>query len=167
MWVVHVGVYLSSCIQLASRFVSIWGLFHLGCNRTLYQFLLHLNTMIRCARIREKKCHGDCCYICSCHCMAILVLAQLYCQDKFFYLYLLIIKPTISTCQMTCIRWMKNCRVVGMGSKLIGCGSAIPTLNVSNANLSKIVETSDEWIAVQTGIRNRRVLSGNYVSDLF
>jgi len=62
---------------------------------------------------------------------------------------------------------MKNCRVVGMGSKLIGCGSAIPTLNVSNANLSKIVETSDEWIAVQTGIRNRRVLSGNYVSDLF
>ncbi|ONM13064.1 3-oxoacyl-[acyl-carrier-protein] synthase III chloroplastic [Zea mays] len=52
-------------------------------------------------------------------------------------------------------------RVVGMGSKLVGCGSAIPTLSVSNDDLSKIVETSDEWIAARTGIRNRRVLSGN------
>jgi len=50
-----------------------------------------------------------------------------------------------------------------MGSKLVGCGSAIPTLSVSNDDLSKIVETSDEWIAARTGIRNRRVLSGNYV----
>lgn len=52
-------------------------------------------------------------------------------------------------------------RVVGMGSKLVGCGSAIPTLSVSNDDLSKIVETSDEWIATRTGIRNRRVLSGD------
>jgi 3-oxoacyl-[acyl-carrier-protein] synthase-3 len=48
-----------------------------------------------------------------------------------------------------------------MGSKLIGCGSATPSLSVSNDDLSKIVETSDEWIAARTGIRNRRVLSGN------
>ncbi|CAL5070340.1 unnamed protein product [Urochloa decumbens] len=52
-------------------------------------------------------------------------------------------------------------RVVGMGSKLVGCGSAIPSLSISNDNLSKIVETSDEWIAARTGIRNRRVLSGD------
>ncbi|XP_062226912.1 beta-ketoacyl-[acyl-carrier-protein] synthase III, chloroplastic-like [Phragmites australis] len=52
-------------------------------------------------------------------------------------------------------------RVVGMGSKLVGCGSAIPTLSISNDDLSKIVETSDEWIAARTGIRNRRVLSGD------
>ncbi|RLM64851.1 3-oxoacyl-[acyl-carrier-protein] synthase III, chloroplastic [Panicum miliaceum] len=52
-------------------------------------------------------------------------------------------------------------RVVGMGSKLVGCGSAIPTLSISNDSLSKIVETSDEWIAARTGIRNRRVLSGD------
>ncbi|KAG2569217.1 3-oxoacyl-[acyl-carrier-protein] synthase III, chloroplastic-like [Panicum virgatum] len=52
-------------------------------------------------------------------------------------------------------------RVVGMGSKLVGCGSAIPALSISNDNLSKIVETSDEWIAARTGIRNRRVLSGD------
>ncbi|TVU16309.1 hypothetical protein EJB05_39866 [Eragrostis curvula] len=52
-------------------------------------------------------------------------------------------------------------RVVGMGSKLVGCGSAVPTLSVSNDDLSKIVETSDDWIAARTGIRNRRVLSGD------
>ncbi|XP_062185542.1 beta-ketoacyl-[acyl-carrier-protein] synthase III, chloroplastic-like [Phragmites australis] len=52
-------------------------------------------------------------------------------------------------------------RVVGMGSKLVGCGSATPTLSISNDDLSKIVETSDEWIAARTGIRNRRVLSGD------
>ncbi|VAH38025.1 unnamed protein product [Triticum turgidum subsp. durum] len=55
---------------------------------------------------------------------------------------------------------MRNCRVVGMGSKLIGSGSATPSLCISNDDLSKFVETSDEWIAARTGIRNRRVLSG-------
>ncbi|CAA7390849.1 unnamed protein product [Spirodela intermedia] len=51
-------------------------------------------------------------------------------------------------------------RLVGMGSKLVGCGSALPKLQISNDDLAKIVETSDEWISVRTGIRNRRVLSG-------
>ncbi|CAA6673368.1 unnamed protein product [Spirodela intermedia] len=49
--------------------------------------------------------------------------------------------------------------LVGMGSKLVGCGSAVPKLQISNNDLEKIVETSDEWISVRTGIRNRRVLS--------
>jgi len=48
-----------------------------------------------------------------------------------------------------------------MGSKLIGCGSATPSLTISNDDLSKVVETSDEWIATRTGIRSRRVLSGD------
>ncbi|KAK3151056.1 hypothetical protein QOZ80_3AG0241120 [Eleusine coracana subsp. coracana] len=52
-------------------------------------------------------------------------------------------------------------RVVGMGSKLVGCGSAIPSLSISNDDLSKIVETSDDWITARTGIRHRRVLSGD------
>ncbi|CAA7410596.1 unnamed protein product [Spirodela intermedia] len=52
-------------------------------------------------------------------------------------------------------------RLVGMGSKLVGCGSAVPKLQISNNDLEKIVETSDEWISVRTGIRNRRVLSGD------
>lgn len=51
-------------------------------------------------------------------------------------------------------------RLVYRGCKLIGCGSAVPTLKVSNDDLAKIVDTNDEWIAVRTGIRNRRVLSG-------
>ncbi|THU67385.1 hypothetical protein C4D60_Mb05t24090 [Musa balbisiana] len=52
-------------------------------------------------------------------------------------------------------------RFVGMGSKLVGCGSAVPKLLISNDDLAQIVETSDEWISVRTGIHNRRVLSGN------
>ncbi|GMN32678.1 hypothetical protein TIFTF001_003792 [Ficus carica] len=51
-------------------------------------------------------------------------------------------------------------RLVSQGCKLVGCGSAVPALKISNDDLSKIVETSDEWISVRTGIRNRRVLSG-------
>ncbi|KAJ7558853.1 hypothetical protein O6H91_04G058700 [Diphasiastrum complanatum] len=50
-------------------------------------------------------------------------------------------------------------RTVGRGSKLIGCGSAVPKHSISNDDLSRIVDTSDEWIAVRTGIRNRRILS--------
>jgi len=52
-------------------------------------------------------------------------------------------------------------RVVGRGSKLIGSGSAVPKLVVSNHDLSKLVDTSDEWISSRTGIRNRRILSGD------
>lgn len=48
-----------------------------------------------------------------------------------------------------------------MGTKLVGCGSAVPKLIVSNADLAQIVDTSDEWIYIRTGIRNRRILSGN------
>ncbi|KAK4260435.1 hypothetical protein QN277_003550 [Acacia crassicarpa] len=50
--------------------------------------------------------------------------------------------------------------LVSKGCKLVGCGSAVPALQISNNDLSKIVDTSDEWIATRTGIRNRRVLSG-------
>ncbi|XP_065624869.1 beta-ketoacyl-[acyl-carrier-protein] synthase III, chloroplastic isoform X2 [Quercus suber] len=51
-------------------------------------------------------------------------------------------------------------RLVSQGCKLVGCGSAVPTLKVSNDDLAKIVDTSDEWISARTGIRNRRVLAG-------
>ncbi|KAF5729872.1 3-oxoacyl- acyl-carrier-protein synthase 3 B [Tripterygium wilfordii] len=51
-------------------------------------------------------------------------------------------------------------RLTSKGCKLVGSGSAVPTLQVSNDDLSKIVDTSDEWISVRTGIRNRRVLTG-------
>ncbi|BFG31458.1 hypothetical protein CerSpe_177320 [Prunus speciosa] len=51
-------------------------------------------------------------------------------------------------------------RLVSKGCKLIGCGSAVPSLKISNDDLAKVVDTNDEWISVRTGIRNRRILSG-------
>ncbi|KAI4331780.1 hypothetical protein L6164_016735 [Bauhinia variegata] len=52
-------------------------------------------------------------------------------------------------------------RLVSKGCKLVGCGSAVPALQISNDDLAKVVDTSDEWISVRTGIRKRRVLSGS------
>ncbi|CAH8313064.1 unnamed protein product [Eruca vesicaria subsp. sativa] len=49
-------------------------------------------------------------------------------------------------------------RLVPRGCKLIGSGSAVPSLLISNDDLAKIVDTNDEWIATRTGIRNRRVV---------
>ncbi|MED6124720.1 Beta-ketoacyl-[acyl-carrier-protein] synthase III A, chloroplastic [Stylosanthes scabra] len=51
-------------------------------------------------------------------------------------------------------------RLFSRGCKLVGCGSAVPSLQISNDDLAKIVDTNDEWISVRTGIRSRRVLSG-------
>ncbi|GFP93272.1 3-oxoacyl-[acyl-carrier-protein] synthase 3 b chloroplastic [Phtheirospermum japonicum] len=51
-------------------------------------------------------------------------------------------------------------RFVSKGCKLVGCGSALPSVQISNDDLSKIIDTSDDWISVRTGIRNRRILSG-------
>ena len=40
----------------------------------------------------------------------------------------------------------------------IGVGSAAPDTIITNADLEKVVETSDEWIRTRTGIAQRRVL---------
>jgi 3-oxoacyl-[acyl-carrier-protein] synthase III len=45
-----------------------------------------------------------------------------------------------------------------MGVTFIGCGAAAPANIVSNDALSKFVDTSDEWIASRTGIRQRRLV---------
>ncbi|KAL7224889.1 hypothetical protein ACSBR1_026212 [Camellia fascicularis] len=37
-------------------------------------------------------------------------------------------------------------RLVSKGCKLVGCGSAVPSLQVSNDDLAKVVDTSDEWM---------------------
>ncbi|MCL2458339.1 MAG: ketoacyl-ACP synthase III [Desulfobulbus sp.] len=39
---------------------------------------------------------------------------------------------------------------------ILGTGSFLPERTLSNADLERIVETSDEWISTRTGIRNRR-----------
>ncbi len=44
------------------------------------------------------------------------------------------------------------------GATIAGTGSAVPEQILSNADLEKMVETSDEWIVTRTGIRERRIL---------
>jgi 3-oxoacyl-[acyl-carrier-protein] synthase-3 len=43
-------------------------------------------------------------------------------------------------------------------SVVLGTGSEVPTKVVTNRDLERMVETSDEWITVRTGIKERRVL---------
>lgn len=44
-----------------------------------------------------------------------------------------------------------------MHSKILGTGSYLPAGVLTNADLEKMVETSDEWIVERTGIRERRI----------
>lgn len=46
---------------------------------------------------------------------------------------------------------------VGIGVAVTGSGSAVPAAALDNQRLSQVVDTSDEWIASRTGIRQRRV----------
>ena len=49
---------------------------------------------------------------------------------------------------------------------ILGTGHALPEKVVTNADLEKIVDTSDEWITTRTGIRERRVAeSTDYLSQ--
>ncbi len=40
---------------------------------------------------------------------------------------------------------------------ILGTGSCLPKRTLTNAELEKMVETSDEWITVRTGIKERRI----------
>lgn len=52
-------------------------------------------------------------------------------------------------------------------SRVIGCGSYLPERVVSNEELSKTVDTSDEWIIERTGIRQRYIAADDQkTSDL-
>lgn len=42
-------------------------------------------------------------------------------------------------------------------SRIIGTGSAVPARVMSNADLERLVDTSDEWITSRTGISERRI----------
>lgn len=44
-----------------------------------------------------------------------------------------------------------------MGIEIIGIGSYLPEKILTNAELEKIVDTSDEWITTRTGIKERRI----------
>ena len=44
-----------------------------------------------------------------------------------------------------------------VGVRIVGTGSAVPERRLTNDDLSRMVDTSDEWIVQRTGIRERRV----------
>ncbi|MCK5575117.1 MAG: 3-oxoacyl-ACP synthase, partial [Sphingomonadales bacterium] len=48
-----------------------------------------------------------------------------------------------------------------------GCGSYLPEKIITNEELAKTVDTSDEWIVERSGIRQRHVAAeGELTSDL-
>jgi len=52
-------------------------------------------------------------------------------------------------------------------SAIRGCGSYLPERIVDNEEMSRLVDTSDEWIVARTGIRERRIATdGEMTSDL-
>jgi 3-oxoacyl-[acyl-carrier-protein] synthase-3 len=54
-----------------------------------------------------------------------------------------------------------------IGVKILGTGSYFPKKVLTNADLEKMVDTSDEWISTRTGIKERRIAEKNETtSDL-
>jgi 3-oxoacyl-[acyl-carrier-protein] synthase-3 len=52
-------------------------------------------------------------------------------------------------------------------SVVLGCGSYLPQRTLTNADLARTVDTSDEWIVQRTGIRERHIAAdGEMTSDL-
>ncbi|HEX2226959.1 MAG TPA: beta-ketoacyl-ACP synthase III [Candidatus Binatia bacterium] len=47
---------------------------------------------------------------------------------------------------------------VPLRSVILGTGAELPSKVITNHDLEKMVDTSDEWITVRTGIRERRIL---------
>lgn len=53
-----------------------------------------------------------------------------------------------------------------MSFRILGTGSFLPKKTVTNDDLSRMVETSDEWITKRVGVRERRVCTTESVTDL-
>lgn len=52
-----------------------------------------------------------------------------------------------------------------MNVRITGTGSALPGKILTNAELERLVDTSDEWITTRTGIKERRIaVDGEYTS---
>lgn len=52
------------------------------------------------------------------------------------------------------------------GVKIKGFGAGLPALAVTNKDLEKVIDTSDEWITTRTGIRERRLAVDETLTDL-
>lgn len=53
-----------------------------------------------------------------------------------------------------------------MTAKIIATGSYVPSNPVSNDEMARIVDTSDEWIVTRTGIHNRYITTSEGTSEL-
>lgn len=52
-------------------------------------------------------------------------------------------------------------------ARIIGTGSYLPERILTNQDLEKLVETSDEWISTRTGMKERRIAAeGEFTSDM-
>lgn len=51
-------------------------------------------------------------------------------------------------------------------SEIIGCGHYLPAKVLTNDDLSKMVETNDEWISTRTGIKSRHITETETTADL-
>src|SRR5271154_5466132 len=49
---------------------------------------------------------------------------------------------------------------------ILGLGAYLPSKKLTNFDLEKMVETSDEWIRTRTGIQERRIAAHEKTSDL-
>ncbi|MCM1323345.1 MAG: ketoacyl-ACP synthase III [Acetobacter sp.] len=50
-------------------------------------------------------------------------------------------------------------------TEIIGCGHYLPAKVLTNDDLSKIVDTNDEWISTRTGIRSRHIVAENELTS--
>ena len=51
-------------------------------------------------------------------------------------------------------------------ARIIGTGSYLPSKIVTNVDLEKTLDTSDEWISARTGIKERRIVTNESTCDL-
>ena len=50
--------------------------------------------------------------------------------------------------------------------KLLGTGASVPEKIVTNHDLARLVETSDEWIRTRTGICRRHIVTGESLTSM-
>ena len=64
------------------------------------------------------------------------------------------------------IYWMQS-QIKKIKARIVGTGSYLPTKVLTNQDLEKMVETSDEWIFTRTGMKERRIASPDeFTSDM-
>ncbi|MGH8533490.1 MAG: 3-oxoacyl-ACP synthase, partial [Gammaproteobacteria bacterium] len=52
-------------------------------------------------------------------------------------------------------------------SRIIGTGAYLPERVLTNADLERMIDTSDEWIVARTGVRKRHIAAeGESTCDL-